>query len=224
MKVFTLYGLKNSDGNVRYIGITSLSLKKRLSGHLRERFQANPHKHRWFSQSKGNMEIIPYAVGLSEDEAYVLEVSVIKDLRDRGFDLVNISNGGEAPMFGRKSSLHTREKLKNLWTPERRKAFSVLKTGVKVGPHSLEWNQKISKGNLGKKTPVEVRRKISETLTGKKTGRNKSGFVGVSKVGKYWQAAITISRKTKCVGYFLDLQSAVKAREIALEKQKERIE
>ncbi len=90
--------------------------------------------------------------------------------------------------------------------------------GVK---HSAEWNSKISRGNAGKEIPVEMRNRIAKTLTGLKTSRNTSGFVGVSKSGKYWQAAITVNRRTKSVGYFLNLEDAIKARETAV---KERIE
>lgn len=90
--------------------------------------------------------------------------------------------------------------------------------GVK---HSSEWNRKISEAQKGKEIPGEQRKQIAFTLTGKKTCRNTSGVVGVSKVGKFWQAAITENRRTRAVGYFLNFEDAVRARETAV---KERIQ
>jgi hypothetical protein len=217
---FVLYGLRESEKEIRYIGITSKGLPERLDGHMRERFQANPHKHRWFKQIKSRgsfIEIVPLIVGLTKESACKLETDLIAALKIEGFLLVNLSLGGTAPMHGRKSSDQTRIKLRDAWTPERRKAFSNFQTGKRRGPNSLEWNKKISEGNFGKSIPPEVKKQIQKTLTGKLTSRNTSGFVGVSKVGNLWQAFITVNRKTKVVGYFRDLQEAVSARESALD-------
>lgn len=179
-----IYTLNDPDtGKIRYVGKADDPLK-RFKDHLRDR--TINHRTNWIKSlaSADKRPVLEILDEVPKTEWEFWEKEYIRVFRMIGMNLVNSTEGGEAPMSGRKSSLQTRTKLKNWWTSERRQAFSVLKTGIKTGPHSLEWNKKISKGNTGKAIPVEVRKRISETLTGMKTTRNTSGFVGGLESGK----------------------------------------
>jgi len=91
-------------------------------------------------------EIIPYAVELTYDEACDLEVFVIKELRSLGFDLLNISDGGDG------------------FSPEDRKRISAKLTGR---TQSEETKKKRSAKLKGKKRDVEACLKISRVKMGK---------------------------------------------------------
>lgn len=143
---YTLYGLKRPDEDtIRYIGITCRSLSRRLSRHCSDSGY-NPHKDRWISKmSPLKPEIIPYAVELTYEEACDLEVFVIKELRSLGFDLLNISEGGDG------------------FSPEDRKRISEKLTGR---IQSEETKKKRAEKLRGKKRSPETCLKISERKTG----------------------------------------------------------
>jgi len=114
--IFTLYALRNPSipNAIRYIGITSQPLRERLMGHCCEKSHLNPYKFRWIMQLKRQglkPELVPLIVGLSQSEALSLEVEMIRDFKQAGHRLTNISLGGEKFMLGRKMSRKARAKI-----------------------------------------------------------------------------------------------------------------
>lgn len=107
-------------------------------------------------------KIVPYAVELSFEEACDLEILVIGDLKRAGHALLNISNGGEVPMRGRRHSEETKRKIG--FSSKGRTAWN------KGKKHSLQTKEKISAALRGERNPFfgkrhsqEVREKITAT-------------------------------------------------------------
>lgn len=190
MKTFTLYGLNKPGEEARYIGITCKSVKTRLSEH---RQQKTPdHRGRWIlkMQQEGVVpEIVSFCVGLTHKEACELEVGVIAELRKQGFDLVNTSPGGTAPMFGRTYKMPPETKRKigiantgKIHTVEARKNMSLAHQGKGMGDanpffgksHTKEANEKNAeahRGNqycVGFKHTEETRKNMSDSQKGNK--------------------------------------------------------
>lgn len=192
MKEFTLYGLKRSDEEtIRYIGITSETLELRLKRHLRDG-QRNPHKGNWIKKTKregAHTEIVPYAVGMTFEDACDLEIFVIKELRAIGYPLLNISNGGEAPMFGRKA------------TPEHLEKLRVSHLGIK---QSEETRVKRGFSLLG------------NSNNGKALHKGIYKRSGCPK--RPWMARITFAGVTKNLGYFETAEKAGEAYKNALDE------
>jgi len=116
LTTFTLYALRNPSipEAIRYIGITSQPLKERLGGHCIEKRFDNPYKCRWIMQLKRQglkPELVPLIVGLTQAEALELEVHMIREFRQAGHRLTNISLGGEAFTLRRKLPRRVRAKI-----------------------------------------------------------------------------------------------------------------
>jgi len=202
-KEYTLYGLKHpKESRIRYIGITSDLLLNRLYGHRKDSGR-NLHKNRWFSKMLPLIpEIVPFAVGLTEDQACDLEIAVIKGLRELGEDLLNISGGGNLPPVNLKGWPMTEDgKIK-------------ISKAHQGRVHSREHREKVSKsleGNQRRRgvwTPPEIRIKISSSSLVKT-----SKFLGVywDKSGrgkKKWRAQIFAKGKRICLGRFSSEEEA----------------
>lgn len=197
-KPFTLYGLRRPDDDqIRYIGITCQSLRRRLYRHCGEK-ENNLKKDRWIGEMLPlRPEIIPYAVGLTKEEACDVEVAVISGLRKIGFDLLNITNGGQSGFAGRaftpehcaklsaalKGKAFTQERRANIsaamkgkvsWhrgrkrSPETCAKISAAKLGVKIKPCTPEHRAEIAKALKGRRRSPETIAKMSASLSGRK--------------------------------------------------------
>lgn len=164
-KLFTLYGLKRPDDNViRYIGITCQRLPARLSGHISDASKKKYHKDFWVSKMAPlRPEIISYAVELSLEEACELERFVIQELRKTRPSLTNISDGGTAPMLGRKHTQEAREAMSVARTGDKHPMFGKCRSGEKnpmFGKrHSPETREILRRKALER--PAEVREEFS---------------------------------------------------------------
>ena len=104
----------------------------------------------------------------SEDEAFNLEVGIIKCFKRMGYELVNKSNGGEGSA-GHAVSLESRQRIS-----------ATLKT-MAGRPHTLESRMKISMANKGKKRTEESKLKMRLAALGKVVSaetRAKLSFAG----------------------------------------------
>lgn len=110
MTAHSVYGLYDESG-IRYVGVTSVPLEKRLKEHFREKSSRNHHKHNWLQKHKTQVQIKAIAVGLSEAEAYSQEVELIAKLTNEGVALLNKSFGGEHAALGVKRSVETKAKV-----------------------------------------------------------------------------------------------------------------
>jgi hypothetical protein len=114
----------------------------------------------------------------SEKQAFSDEIQQIAQLRKEGYELVNLTNGGEGSA-GYRATPETRQKLSEKRTgrklPPRSEEFkinaSISRIGKKVTPEQKEKHllaMSAKRGEKRKPLPDEVRAKISLSLTGKK--------------------------------------------------------
>jgi hypothetical protein len=103
--------------------------------------------------AKAGYSIQIVRAGMTDEQAYALEARLIGLYRSRGRTLVNVCDGGAGvPGFQH--------------TEDTKAIMAAKKLGVKRGPHSVEWNQKIAganKGNrnfLGHTHSAETKRKM----------------------------------------------------------------
>lgn len=105
---------------VRYVGITSFPLDKRLKEHLYDSKRSNPHKYYWIQNLKKQNfkpKIILIQDNLLEEQACSLEVSLISLMRFLlGDKLINIHPGGNKPpiLIGDKNPSKRAEVIKKI--------------------------------------------------------------------------------------------------------------
>lgn len=87
----------------------------------------------------------------SEDQALADEIQQIAQLRREGYDLCNISDGGDSPMSGKKHSQETLAKM------------SAARTGKK---RSAEFSKTMSLAKIGKKFSSEHKKNLSTSKKG----------------------------------------------------------
>jgi hypothetical protein len=175
MKLFSVYTLSSPEDNqVRYVGITCLPLKRRLSNHL---CSGNPHKLNWVLKLRNqNLTPIiePVYTNLTFEQATEFEIQFINHLRDSGVDLLNKSTGGECGGFGVVQSEETilKRSAANRGQQRSEKSRIRMSEAQKGRKHSLETKLKMSKAMKGKlrqkgrKLSEEHKRNLSEALKG----------------------------------------------------------
>lgn len=117
----SVYALVSSEDitKVRYVGISRFNDPSvRLATHLEN--AANPNfdgydrpLYRWIRKHQSNGKIvncITLAYDISWDEACTLEIQKIKEFKDAGHDLLNITSGGEGSL-GLSHTESTKEKM-----------------------------------------------------------------------------------------------------------------
>lgn len=139
---------------IRYIGITSLSLKSRIYDHLRGRKDRNTYKDKWINslllkgiKAKAVLELICYSYKEVQDQ----EILYIEKYKKLGYRLVNTTIGGEG-IIGHIPSEETRKKIGN---------------AMRGKKHTEESRKKMSLAGKGKKFSKEHREKMSKSKTGK---------------------------------------------------------
>jgi hypothetical protein len=130
MKTFLLYILSSPGGEIRYVGQTTKSLAERLKTHLKPSSLIRKcHKSSWLKSLVDQGEIPDITLlqsfynHVDLDEA---EIYWIRELRERGFRLVNDATGGKGAknlspearakigeaLKGRRASLETRARMR----------------------------------------------------------------------------------------------------------------
>lgn len=201
--IYKIYALKLKDSTeIKYVGRTSESLETRLSKHkTNAKFDKNKtHRHYWILKHYNDIEIV-----LIEDNIETFEDSCVREIfhiteHRKTYTLINSTNGGDGGCPGYK---HTEESKKKIGDAHRGKKLSkehinFLKNREFTEEHrkNLSDSLKLSmkgEGNpmYGKKRPdtaelnrqrkgvwkmsEEVKKKMSEDRTGKKTGNYKHG-------------------------------------------------
>lgn len=155
--VYVLVSSKDLEA-IRYVGITKYEEPSyRLAKHMQSARRPVHPVHQWIAKHvKENYYIKAICViaNLPWEEAYAKEKELIKDLRNKGADLLNCTDGGLGTL-GRKHSAKTREKL------------AAAKRGKPGRIQSEEERQRRREERLGLPLPKEVREKISKSLTGR---------------------------------------------------------
>lgn len=152
-----VYALSSSADpeNIRYVGRTKHDTPdKRFDKHLsKARSNAGGRVYNWIrsvEQSGSTVVCVSLEDSLTYEESAVREIAHITDLKARGFDLTNMTNGGEGTL-GRVVSPEARAKISE-----------TLKERM-----SPEIREKNGSANRGKPMSTETRAKIAETLRGR---------------------------------------------------------
>ncbi|SDZ50735.1 NUMOD3 domain-containing DNA-binding protein [Herbiconiux ginsengi] len=118
--VGVVYGIRDvATGDVRYVGQTTVPIRRRLQQHLRvARSGRRTPLYDWLrSRDSGTFEIVELEkVYREREELGIAEMAWISYLRERGARLLNIADGGLGPTGV-------------TWTPEQREAARARSTG-----------------------------------------------------------------------------------------------
>jgi len=195
----TVYGLCSSeDGELRYIGQTTKSLRHRLMVHLQWQKREDNYRSRWIASVLRNgyeIEIFPIKTDavLHEDE-----VQIIREYKAQGINLVNSTLGGDGWIGIPKLQEH-KDKIaaahrgtKKPWNIARNKSY----TGTKRAPLTEEHKAKVSAGNKGKAKPFLIERNKSVVWTGEMRAKVGAANRG-RKVSPEVKARLSAQRKGK---------------------------
>lgn len=223
MKKGVIYGLICPLTNeVRYIGLTTQSLNKRLYKHLYEIDSHTSKKNSWLKKLRNLDLLSEIKIQLIEecniDILNDREVYWISEFKNKGYELTNMTIGGDVGSLGHK---HSEEALKKISeaskkrkgykaTPEARKNISkslLGNTRHKNCKHSEETKKQISetkKGTLSwNATPVLQLFKDGELIKEWVSATAAAKELGLSQ-GNIW-SVINGNRK-KCGGYIWKLK------------------
>ncbi len=161
------------DNMVRYVGITSQSLKERLRGHCKEK---RSYRWNWINKLKtqGKKPIIKLVCeNLTEKQACAMEIDLIAVYKGIVFDkLTNTHTGGNIPpsWSGKKHTQQTIEKCRQVrlgckHSPEAIEKMKIAGLEVQTRPGIKEINRQT---HLGKKATKETKQKMSEAHKGRK--------------------------------------------------------
>lgn len=144
---------------IRYIGRTKETLKRRLSKHLRDSKLQKSHKSNWIqfllkNDLKPFIEIIETDIK-SIDEANKLEIYYIKLYKEKGYNLTNSTDGGGGAMGFK----HSEEAIKKL------KSYS--------HPHTKETKDNLSRFHFEKFISNEINKKILDFFQNNKDFSNR---------------------------------------------------
>jgi hypothetical protein len=92
---FKIYALADNFLRVRYVGLTSKSIKHRFKQHMRD-FRNNTHKANWVKKYGNSIMAFVIEDGIkTAEEAKEREIYYIKTLKDIGCNLINATEGGD---------------------------------------------------------------------------------------------------------------------------------
>jgi hypothetical protein len=206
-----VYGLVSSaDGVIRYIGQTVQPVNARLRQHVWEakRRKGKEGKSRrvwnWIaSVYRSGHKVI--AIVLDDNAVlHETEMKLIREYREKGFDLINATKGGEG-------TIGFKHHMKRPWVAEMNKT----RAGIKTGPLSDEHKKKVGDGNRGKKKPwmAERNRERARTVGGHPHTEESKAKISKANKGKTvsQEARAKISAKAK--GRKLSPEAIAKLRE-----------
>ncbi len=150
---YKIYTLNDPDTKeVKYVGKTSQSLKRRLAQHIRETYKVRNYRTNWIKQIlfKGKLPEIEL-LDETNDNWQELEIYWIAQIKYWGFKLTNMTNGGD----GNNNQVFTKETLL-------KKSLA-----LKGRKRPKEVREKISKAHKGKKLSEKTKQKLRLINLGK---------------------------------------------------------
>lgn len=183
MKNFLVYGLFDKLGNVRYVGMSTSGLVRPSKHLMPSSYNSSKkrqyHVYCWVRKClKENftpeIKVLEYG---NEDNIYKIEQKWIRYFKKKGVKLTNKVDGGPG-MLGLKHSEETKnklsEKLKGRKVSDKTLKMFKSQKGKKHPmygkKHSEESLRKMRESHLGYKMPEEQKKKISNSLKGRKYG------------------------------------------------------
>lgn len=166
MENYKIYGLKLKDSNdIRYIGLTSRDLEDRFKEHLTITINYKYKNGYWIKKYKDNIEIVLIEDNIKSFENVCLkEIFYIKYYRELGFELNNLTHGGEGMRA----------------TEETRKKISESQKGKKI---SEECKEKIKNTLSGRKLTTEHIENMRQSKIGYKCSEETKIKISLSKKG-----------------------------------------
>lgn len=173
---YFIYGLCDPrTARIRYVGVT-IHPDQRLREHLSKwSLKKRSRKNGWL-KSLLKLDLRPTMPWLEIadhwDEACEIEQFWIEKLLNQGFDLTNLTKGGDG-IYGYQHSEETKKKIgaANKGLPrsqELRDRISRTKMGRKMPPRRADWGANLSEALKGHRMPDSVRQKLLLANTGRK--------------------------------------------------------
>ena len=186
------------DGSVRYVGLTTLSLSKRLSLHISEtkkksgRFSVLWMRKLLAEGFKPLISLIESDVSPDREEYWITQFN------SSGAKLTNMATGGECGAVGVIRSEHVRAKMSaaqkgnkrrqgQINTDEHNKKIAIALTGNKNSKGIIisdKVKQKIRQSLMGHTVSQDTRDKISVSLTGRKRSEESIRKTAASNTGQ----------------------------------------
>jgi len=187
---YKIYGLKakNSD-EIKYIGLTTLLVQKRLSKHLNDK-KIN-HKTNWIKKiGKDNIELIIIEENIINFQLLCeREIYYIAKYKAEGHKLTNITNGGEGTL-GRYVKLTQEHKDK---ISLNHADVSGDKNPMFGKTHTDEVKQILKDFHTGRTATPEMKLKMSEKKKGENNNKAKLTEIDVLNIRKYHENKIYTS-------------------------------
>jgi len=199
MKQFYVYIHKKPDGTPFYVGKGQESRVKTVWR------RHNPHHTRIVQKYGAENIVVEKTLALSDEDALRLECIYIKQLKEQGYKLCNLTDGGE----GVSGYVRTDEEKKK--NSERKKG----NTYRRGSTHTEEAKEKNRQAHLGKKHTSETIKKRATKLIKPRKCKNGIAMVYWYKNGSCWVAKINIKGHMKHLGYFDNYFDACCARKSA---------
>ncbi len=195
-----IYALHDLDGRLRYVGKTVFKLTKRLREHVCEAKRGRRCRRSFWIRQQMRLG---HAIGIELLETIApdadwqsREQHWIKTLRAQGYDLTNLTDGGEG-LHGHRFSAEHRAKI------------GAKSSGRKKLPEELK---KLSLANRGRKVSPEARAKISAAHKGRKLSHEHKAKIAAKSLGRHprKESILKMSRSHKgsiCPDHVRDMVS-----------------
>lgn len=198
VKIYSLSSTRNLN-DIRYVGKTKQTLKKRLQGHLcdakkaKKQGNCNIRNYNWINQEIEDgfsiviMELDSGIFDENEDWKW-LEQYWISQIKSWGFNLNNLTDGGD----GNQNQHFSKESIE------------LRASKIRGIPRDENTKKKISEGLLGIKRSEETRRKVSEAITqlqGRKIRQYTMNGELVSEYNSIAEAAKTLNIDKANIGH-----------------------
>lgn len=175
---------KSSPDEIRYVGLSNLdSPRRRMMRHISNSIGAEKrsgHLHNWIRKILFDGDDVVCRVlefGLDSEELRVREIFWIKHYREAGYDLCNMTDGGDGVVGSRhtpESKLKISLALRGVpKSKEHIEKVRVAKTGAHLSKEHIE---KLRKANTGRKISDETRMKMSASQRARYARTPKEGY------------------------------------------------
>lgn len=175
-----IYVLKDSLGQIRYVGQTTIGPTKRLRAHKAQAKAGRKHPVSCFVKKYMDSVVIEVIEVCPKETLNERERHWIKHYRDLGLKLLNLTNGGEGCSgFKMPKEIVEKQRLRLLGKPSRRKGTlhsEVTKNNIREGIRNGKPRNGKNNGFFGKKHSPETIARLKASSS-HKGGHNKKSII-----------------------------------------------